>query len=633
MRNINGFLLGCLTCLGLSACTQELAGPGMNPDGSPVRIQLDAPEAMRLTRSVPGTSSDEGGLVNVDWSKYDLRYQIAVYSEDGSNLLVAPQKKVYDSYSPAVFEFRLTPNSTYKFVAWADFVAQGSDADLHYDTSDFTDISLITDSGKDRQINDESRDAYFVTKNVEIVRSFDESLTLKRPFAKLRVVTTDWDESSTGVTKPDNFRIAYHDCKRFSGLNAVTGDAIGETDAQVSDIYTATLATDGNGGKFYEGSYDATATGRTLFVDYLIATPEQQAIHFSMDMLAGGKSVISKDFTTNIPIQRNYLTTIVGNLLSVAGKVTIDIDGNFDGTGNLVEIKDLKYIGYNAAVELDCQDCFYGPDYELVPEENTFDPVTGEGFWAYTGTVTAVADNAFNSETDLISITLPEGITTIGSNAFNNSALESVVLPETLEMIGQYAFSKTNLTEITIPANVEVVGSSAFQGSSSGSALTKVVFAGDKISTIDLATFQDCTNLKEVVLPESITTIKYNAFMRCSALEEIAIPDAVTTIDKQVFSQCSSLKKVILGTQLESIGKHAFNECLALETIVCPDETPATLGDEVFPVSDSWGSYTANYKIYVPDAQVSTYRTSWPDYWDSSSWVPTKVIYPMSTMP
>lgn len=116
-------------------------------------------------------------------------------------------------------------------------------------------------------------------------------------------------------------------------------------------------------------------------------------------------------------------------------------------------------------------------------------------------------------------------------------------------------------------------------------------------------------------------------------MTEIVIPDAVTTIEKQVFSQCSALKKVTLGTQLESIGNNAFNECYALETVICPDETPATLGSGAFPVSDGW-DYTANYKIYVPDAQLDTYRTSWPAYWDSSNpYKKTQVIYAISTMP
>ena len=634
MKRLHSVLLGGMASLLFSACSQDLDQTGPNPGEEVVRIQLEAPEAMQLTRSVVGTNSAKGGLTNVDWTKYDVRYQLAVYSEDGTQQLIAPQSKVYDTYGPATFEFRLTPNTTYKFVAWADFVTQGSEEDLHYNTADFTNISIITDNDRDKTINDESRDAFFVTKNIEIGQTFNESLTLKRPFAKIRVVTTDWDESNGAITKQDNFKITYHDCKRFSGLNAVSGEAIGESDADASTVYVADIAMDGNGEKFYEGGYDATSNNRTLIVDYLVATSDQQAIHFKLDMLAGTTPIISRDFTTNIPIQRNYLTTLIGNLLSVGGSITIDIDENFDGTENTVEVKDPQYITYTATEEMDYNDRFWGTDLTFIPEQCTYNAETGEGKWAYTGTVTQVESSAFNGETTLRSIILPEGITYIGSNAFNNSSLEAITLPESLEEIDQYAFSKTNLTEIVIPANVELLGSSAFQGASSPiSPLKKVVFEGNKIHTIESNTFQDCQNLQEVQLPEGLTTIKYNAFQRCYALEEITIPDAVTVIEKQVFSQCEALKRVNLGTQLESIGNHAFNECLALETIVCPDESPATLGEEPFPISDSWGSYTANYKIYVPDDKVDTYRAAWPAYWDASSWVPTKVIYPISSMP
>lgn len=581
MKRLHSVLLGGMASLLFSACSQDLDQTGPNPGEEVVRIQLEAPEAMQLTRSVAGTNSAKGGLTNVDWTKYDVRYQLAVYSEDGTQQLIAPQSKVYDTYGPATFEFRLTPNTTYKFVAWADFVTQGSEEDLHYNTADLTHISIITDNDQDKTINDESRDAFFVTKNIAVGQTLNESLTLKRPFAKIRVVTTDWDESNGAVAKPDNFKITYHDCKRFSGLNAVSGEAIGEADADASTVYVAEIATDASGEKFYEGGYDATSNNRTLLVDYLVATSDQQAIHFKLDMLAGTTPVISRDFTTNIPIQRNYLTTLIGNLLSVGGSITIDIDENFDGTENTVEVKDPKYITYTATQEMDYNDRFWGTDLTFIPEQCTYNAETGEGKWAYTGTVTEVEFSAFNGETTLRSIILPEGVTYIGSNAFNNSSLESITLPESLEEIDQYAFSKTNLTEIVIPANVELLESSAFQGASSPiSPLKKVVFEGNKIHTIESNTFQDCQNLQEVQLPEGLTTIKYNAFQRCYALEEITIPDAVTVIEKQVFSQCEALKRVNLGTQLESIGNHAFNECLALETIVCPDETPATLGEE-----------------------------------------------------
>jgi len=365
-------------------------------------------------------------------------------------------------------------------------------------------------------------------------------------------------------------------------------------------------------------------------------------------MEAGSEETFSYTLTSSEDVKVSAIGEGVRTSIDQAAKtLTITTDANFEGGKVLVHATDgnhvatveltitkevITYIEYEATEELSCENAFWGPDFELLEEKNKF--ADGKGKWAYKGIITHVEDNAFNGEKSLQRITLPEGITYIGSNAFNNSSLEEITLPESLEEIDQYAFSKTKLKEITIPANVGTLGSSAFEDSDTGTMpLEKVVFKGDKIQTIELNTFKNCKKLQEIQLPESLTTIKYNAFLRCEALTEIVIPDAVTTIDKQVFSQCSALKKVTLGTQLESIGNNAFNECYALETVICPDETPATLGSGAFPVSDGW-DYTANYKIYVPDAQLDTYRTSWPAYWDSSNpYKKTQVIYAISTMP
>ena len=147
-------------------------------------------------------------------------------------------------------------------------------------------------------------------------------------------------------------------------------------------------------------------------------------------------------------------------------------------------------------------------------------------------------------------------------------------------------------------------------------------------------TFEQCSKLQNIKLPESLKRISNNTFFNSSLLEEITIPDAVTVIDDKAFSQCSSLKKVILGTQLERIGTNAFNRCSALETILCPDETPATLGKGAFPVADGWTVTNASYRIYVPDEQLETYRQAWPDYWAApNNFQITKVIYGISSMP
>ena len=232
---------------------------------------------------------------------------------------------------------------------------------------------------------------------------------------------------------------------------------------------------------------------------------------------------------------------------------------------------------------------FGGRNMERLPEYDTYDPNTGEGGLAYTGTATWIWDSGLS----------------------NNPIYED------------------HLIEITIPATITELGhggtGSAFHNCKS---LEKVIFEGDGITLLNNNTFADCWSLKEISLPKNIEKIEYNAFLRCEALEEIVIPDKTQTIEKQVFSQCSSLKHVTLGAGVKSIGNHAFNECDALEWILCDIETPPTLEGEPFPVSGGWNE--VNYKIYVPDDQVDEYKKAWPDYWDDSGWYPTKVIYPIS---
>ncbi|WP_337600673.1 leucine-rich repeat protein [Alistipes ihumii] len=239
-------------------------------------------------------------------------------------------------------------------------------------------------------------------------------------------------------------------------------------------------------------------------------------------------------------------------------------------------VKQAKYIRYRATEQLRVTNesfpgdpYFRGKECEFIDGLSSYDPVTGEGKWGYTGTVTQVEPGAFGGETALQSLTLPEGIEYIGSNAFNNSGLEEIVLPETLVEIGQFAFSKTRLTEVVIPGSVELLRASAFEGKSNGgSPLEKVVFEGNKIRELELRTFSYCDRLKEIALPEGLESIGYNAFDGCSALERIDIPASVTYVGEAAFVYCTGLKEAVIGDGVAEIAKRAFAECTALKRVV-----------------------------------------------------------------
>ncbi|WP_449303306.1 DUF6562 domain-containing protein [Porphyromonas endodontalis] len=280
------------------------------------------------------SSSAAGGLTNVDMSQYDLRYQLAIYRVDGPNtpIAVAPIKKVVDSYEPVTFSLRLTPNRDYKVVVWADFVEQGKDTDLHYNTSDFKAISYAQPNKQDI-LNNESRDAYFITKDFRLNdQSVQESLVLKRPFAKLRAVTTDW--GLYNLEKADNFKVTYNGCKRFKKLNAVTGEGEGEDlPAGETMFYTGSI---NKNQKEYALNYDLSTNNRTLFVDYLMTDKiNQTPIHLKFEALDGATTIASHDLKTNVPIQRNWLTTITGNLLTHNATFNITIEESFTNGWNV----------------------------------------------------------------------------------------------------------------------------------------------------------------------------------------------------------------------------------------------------------------------------------------------------------
>lgn len=106
-----------------------------------------------------------------------------------------------------------------------------------------------------------------------------------------------------------------------------------------------------------------------------------------------------------------------------------------------------------------------------------------------------IPNHAFESCNALTSITVPEGITTIGTAAFAGcTQASSITLPDSLVTIGDRAFmcsidgDNENLTSLTIPENVETIGASAFYGYT---ALTTVTVESTELEKPGDAAFGD----------------------------------------------------------------------------------------------------------------------------------------------
>ena len=297
--------------LGVVACQKDHAGMDVNMGGEQeVMINVSLPEETRANSAV----SDITNLVASD--DYTIRYIFQVYNAN-ETVSKAPVYQYTDAKT-ASFPVRLVPGRDYRFVVWADIVNQTTKADFHYNTTAFPAISLNATWAA----MDETRDAYTVS---ELVTDFHSgksiTLTLKRPLAKLRVITTDMQEL-LGLT-PVSATVSYN-TTHYNSFNALSSVFAGE----ISAAHQYSIAR-------YD---DNTETDKVLFTDYFFANDE--VVKFNMDVMMSDNNTVERSFTTDIPVKRNYLTTIKGDILTDGNNIVVNVEEGFEQPENLYEIWD-----------------------------------------------------------------------------------------------------------------------------------------------------------------------------------------------------------------------------------------------------------------------------------------------------
>lgn len=212
------------------------------------------------------------------------------------------------------------------------------------------------------------------------------------------------------------------------------------------------------------------------------------------------------------------------------------------------------------------------------------------------------------TNTSIRFIDFPTKLKTIGDNAFDNRFLTGpLVLPEGLDSIGKEAFLKNFITEVTIPESVRAIGQSAFYDNQSLKSVTlnnrmetinrslfnyckklAVVRGGKNVKIVDQTAFAGCDSLRSIsdITPVTINSgafyncrkleslnfsriksIGYESFYNCFGLKEADLT-TLTSINGRSFIGCTGLKKVTLGNDITTIKSEAFSTCDALEEVV-----------------------------------------------------------------
>ena len=191
----------------------------------------------------------------------------------------------------------------------------------------------------------------------------------------------------------------------------------------------------------------------------------------------------------------------------------------------------------------------------------------------------------FNGCSKLVSITVPENITDLGTYAFSDcSLLAAVVLPSGITAIGYYTFLNcSSLSSIDIPASVTSIGQYAFSGCSS---LTAVELPSGVTAIANYA-FQNCSKLNSIGLPSGVTSVGSYAFKGCSSLGSIDLPSNLKTIGQYAFSGCSSLTQIVIPDGVTSIPQYCFQNCSSLTSVSVPAGV-TSVGNNAFSGVKMW---------------------------------------------
>lgn len=139
-------------------------------------------------------------------------------------------------------------------------------------------------------------------------------------------------------------------------------------------------------------------------------------------------------------------------------------------------------------------------------------------------TLTPNIESMYRDRKGLTNVVIQEGVTSIGSNAFQNcTSLATVTLPSTLTEIKQYAFYNCPLTSITIPEGVTIIGGNAFYKP----LFTRFVIPSTVVTTGNYFITQG-TNLDELVMlpttPPTLNGVNVNTWGK--ATWKLYVPDA-----------------------------------------------------------------------------------------------------------
>lgn len=312
MKRILTLLAASAALLAASCQKDDTSASGWRSGEVDVAIQAALPQSIG-TYAARSAGSDKGGVNNVDPASYDLRYIMEVWSTGDVPAVVYREVKTvgdWTSSSAVTFNARLIAKK-YDFVFWADFVNAGSQDDLHYATAVLNNVAF----NGTYAISDDAHDAYYGKQTVDLSEQGATigGILLKRPFGKLRLVSTD-KPVNDGAGDPAAVTLEYGDNTFYKAFNALGGVTCESKTAHAGPL-SCVASTEG---EVYLLAYD-----------YILAAGDLTSLSGVQVKIVVDGETYTKALPT-IPIAANKLTTVKGNFYTNEGTLTVDVEDAFD---------------------------------------------------------------------------------------------------------------------------------------------------------------------------------------------------------------------------------------------------------------------------------------------------------------
>lgn len=315
----------------VSACSSDGSGFDQVSEKSTVAISLGI-DGVLATRAASEMNADM--LV---YSLFDANGNLVANDEDGMCVI----NNAFKSGATENVSLSLLKGQTYTITFWA----QNSTCDAYDLTvgNDGLKVNIDYNGGN----NDEYRDAFFASETFTVEDNTAVEVVLKRPFAQINLGVTaeDWNTAvASGVNITESKVVIKNAATSINLLDgSVSGDVVVDYDFAAIPS-SATRAADVKNLAVNDVNYKWLSMSYIL-TDESKSTLDSDGLQFTLKA-DDGTSYTLDEGLHNVPVQRNWRTNVVGNVLTGDVNVSVSVDPVYYSTSTVSNVDE-----FNAAVK------------------------------------------------------------------------------------------------------------------------------------------------------------------------------------------------------------------------------------------------------------------------------------------